>query len=247
MKAGTAHRVRFTFLLMTLMMASSWIRKTRRSWLIRLDRRVCSFLKDSNKTCFDPLCVAGSSVTCFLCAGYYLRITVIVPVLYCNAVTVPFRYRHNGRKQRVNVAFVFGLQDGKWNIGESEEEKEEGSDADEEEEEEEGDTAGEDEEEGEEDEEEGEEEESEEEDGHSDLESEQESETEEREMEDEETSAKTLSQEEMKAQQEAAKAELPYTFTGRCTHELTETNHIITLQHICFISNRCLCSSRELQ
>uniref|UniRef100_A0A4W6CJK8 NOP14 nucleolar protein homolog (yeast) n=1 Tax=Lates calcarifer TaxID=8187 RepID=A0A4W6CJK8_LATCA len=62
----------------------------------------------------------------------------------------------------------------------------------------------------------GEEEGSEEEDGHSDLDSEQESEDEERKQEEKETSAKpkkTLSKEEMKAQQEAAKAELPYTFT----------------------------------
>lgn len=59
---------------------------------------------------------------------------------------------------------------------------------------------------------------SEEEDGHSDLDSDQESENEERNQEDEETGStkpkKVLSTEELKAQQEAAKAELPYTFTG---------------------------------
>uniref|UniRef100_A0A8C4HVW0 Nucleolar protein 14 n=1 Tax=Dicentrarchus labrax TaxID=13489 RepID=A0A8C4HVW0_DICLA len=58
---------------------------------------------------------------------------------------------------------------------------------------------------------------SDEEDGHSDLESEQESEDEERKQEAEEASAepkKILSKEELKAQQEAAKAELPYTFTA---------------------------------
>lgn len=60
----------------------------------------------------------------------------------------------------------------------------------------------------------GEEEEEEEDDGHSDLESEQESEDEEG-KKDEDTSTKpALSKEELKAQQEAAKAELPYTFTA---------------------------------
>uniref|UniRef100_A0A7N6A2L6 NOP14 nucleolar protein homolog (yeast) n=1 Tax=Anabas testudineus TaxID=64144 RepID=A0A7N6A2L6_ANATE len=57
----------------------------------------------------------------------------------------------------------------------------------------------------------------EEEDGHSDLDSEQESEDEEGKQENKETGAKpkkSLSKEEMKAQQEAAKAELPYTFTA---------------------------------
>lgn len=83
---------------------------------------------------------------------------------------------------------TLSYQDGKWNIGEeSEEDKdEEGSSGEEEEE-----------------------------DGHSDLESEQESEDEER--KDQETSdkpSKSLSKEELKARQEAAKAELPYTFTA---------------------------------
>ncbi|XP_070780747.1 nucleolar protein 14 isoform X2 [Enoplosus armatus] len=121
---------------------------------------------------------------------------------------------------------TLSYQDGKWNIGEEEdkdEDEEEGESGEEEgseAEEEDGDEEDGDEEDG--DEEEGEEEEeqegsSEEEDGHSDLESEQESEDEEREQEDEETSAKaskSLSKEEVKAQQEAAKAELPYTFTA---------------------------------
>lgn len=59
------------------------------------------------------------------------------------------------------------------------------------------------------------------EDGHSDLESEQESENEENNEEEEASSSRqqqTLSREELKAQQEAAKAELPYTFTGDCSH-----------------------------
>lgn len=107
------------------------------------------------------------------------------------------------------------FQDGKWNIEEAEEDDEEEDDN-----EEDGDT-----EEGEEDEEEeGEEEEGEEgvsseeeEDGHSDLESENESEDEEQKLEAKETSAKPLSQEELKAQQEAAKSELPYTFAGTDT------------------------------
>uniref|UniRef100_H3DN49 NOP14 nucleolar protein homolog (yeast) n=1 Tax=Tetraodon nigroviridis TaxID=99883 RepID=H3DN49_TETNG len=50
--------------------------------------------------------------------------------------------------------------------------------------------------------------------GHSDLESENESEAEEQNPEEKETSAKPLSQEEVKAQQEAAKSELPYTFAA---------------------------------
>uniref|UniRef100_A0A8C9XMT6 NOP14 nucleolar protein homolog (yeast) n=1 Tax=Sander lucioperca TaxID=283035 RepID=A0A8C9XMT6_SANLU len=99
---------------------------------------------------------------------------------------------------------TLSYQDGKWNIGEDGEEEE--SEAEEEDED------------GDEEEEEEEEEEqegsSEEEDGHSDLESEQESEDEE-EKQDEKASAKpSLSKEEIKAQQEAAKAELPYTFTA---------------------------------
>lgn len=110
---------------------------------------------------------------------------------------------------------TLSYQDGKWNIGEEsegdkDEDEEEGESGEEEEseaEEEDGD--------GDEEEEEGssEEEEEEEEDGHSDLESEQESGDEEGKQEDEESSAKpSLSEEEVKAQQEAAKAELPYTF-----------------------------------
>uniref|UniRef100_A0A665WVZ1 NOP14 nucleolar protein homolog (yeast) n=1 Tax=Echeneis naucrates TaxID=173247 RepID=A0A665WVZ1_ECHNA len=70
-------------------------------------------------------------------------------------------------------------------------------------------------------EEEGEEEDEEEEDGHSDLESEQESEDGESKQENEDTSVKSkksLSKEEVKAQQEAAKAELPYTFTAPETY-----------------------------
>lgn len=127
---------------------------------------------------------------------------------------------------------TLSYQDGKWNIGEEsnedEDEDEEGGESDEEgESEAEEDGGDEEEEEGEEDDEEGEEEEQEggseeeeeeEEDGHSDLDSEQESEDGERKWEDEETSAKpskpSLSKEELKAQQEAAKAELPYTFTA---------------------------------
>ncbi|XP_020498691.2 nucleolar protein 14 [Labrus bergylta] len=109
---------------------------------------------------------------------------------------------------------TLSYQDGKWNIGEeSEEEKEEEEGESEEEEEEE---SGAEEEEGDEEEEDGEgssEEEEDEEDGHSDLESEQESEDEEHNKEDEVISTKpSLSKEELKAQQEAAKAELPYTF-----------------------------------
>lgn len=120
---------------------------------------------------------------------------------------------------------TLSYQDGKWNIGEeSEEDKDEEGESGEEEEDEE-EESGEEEEEGDEEEEEeedGEEEEQEgssgeeEEDGHSDLESEQESEDEER-KQDQETSdipSKSLSKEELKAQQEAAKAELPYTFTA---------------------------------
>ncbi|KAM9337951.1 nucleolar protein 14 [Symphorus nematophorus] len=119
---------------------------------------------------------------------------------------------------------TLSYQDGKWNIGEESEEdedeeeekegesgEEDGSEVEEEEEDEDGD------EEEEEEEEEGSSEEEDDDDGHSDLESEQESEDEEGKQEDKETSAKqikTLSKEELKAQQEAAKAELPYTFTA---------------------------------
>ncbi|KAL6096792.1 nop14 [Pungitius sinensis] len=110
---------------------------------------------------------------------------------------------------------TLSYQDGKWNIGEEADKDKAEEDNEEEghsgEEEEEGDEEEEEEEDGDE-EEEGEQEGSDdEEDGHSDLESEQESDDEER----TETSAQpSLSKEEMKAQQEAAKAELPYTFTA---------------------------------
>ncbi|XP_072227977.1 nucleolar protein 14 [Leuresthes tenuis] len=124
---------------------------------------------------------------------------------------------------------TLAYQDGKWNIGEeSEEDKDEDgeegesseeqeSDAEEENENDDEDTD--DDNDDEEEEEEGEEEGSgeEEEDGHSDLDSEQESENEEPKQEDEDTGAKpkkSLTKEEMKAQQEAAKAELPYTFAA---------------------------------
>lgn len=127
------------------------------------------------------------------------------------------------------INFQSCLQDGKWNLGEEEAEEDEGDDEEEDE--------GDDEEEGEgdsgeeqgsdaeeeedevEDEVEDEEEGSDEEDGHSDLDSEHESEDE----EDKEASSKptkTLSKEEMKAQQEAAKAELPYTFAGNRNYYL---------------------------
>uniref|UniRef100_A0A665WV75 NOP14 nucleolar protein homolog (yeast) n=1 Tax=Echeneis naucrates TaxID=173247 RepID=A0A665WV75_ECHNA len=95
---------------------------------------------------------------------------------------------------------TLSYQDGKWNI---EEESEDGGQEEDEEEEE------------------GEEEDEEEEDGHSDLESEQESEDGESKQENEDTSVKSkksLSKEEVKAQQEAAKAELPYTFTAPETY-----------------------------
>lgn len=112
----------------------------------------------------------------------------------------------------------FCLQDGKWNI---EDETEELQDEDEDEEDEEDD-----EEEEEESDEEGEEEggnsDEEEEDGHSDLESENGSEDEEGNPEDKDKSSKALSQEEIKAQQEAAKSELPYTFAGTCTPRSSE-------------------------
>ncbi|XP_029024498.1 nucleolar protein 14 [Betta splendens] len=111
-------------------------------------------------------------------------------------------------------------QDGKWNIGEeSEGVKDEQGDVGEEE-------NLEAEEDGEEDEQEGDDEEDhdddegdeddDEDDGHSDLDSEQESEDDERKQEDKASdgNSKSLSAEEMKAQQDAAKAELPYTFTA---------------------------------
>lgn len=110
---------------------------------------------------------------------------------------------------------TLAYQDGKWNMGEEEGEEEE--EAEDEDEEGEGESSEEQESDEEEDEVEEEEEEEEEgsgeDDGHSDLESEQESENE----EEEEASPKpkkTLSKEEVKAQQEAAKAELPYTFAA---------------------------------
>ncbi|XP_053195950.1 nucleolar protein 14 [Scomber japonicus] len=129
---------------------------------------------------------------------------------------------------------TLSYQDGKWNIGEdSEEEKDEDGEegeADEEEseeEEEDGDEEEEEEEEGDEEEEGSSDEE--EEDGHSDLESEQDSEDEERQQEEKETSAKakkTLTKEEIKAQQDAAKAELPYTFTAPESYsDLTDLLH----------------------
>ncbi|KAF7670421.1 hypothetical protein LDENG_00124620 [Lucifuga dentata] len=116
---------------------------------------------------------------------------------------------------------TLAYQDGKWNITEgseeeNEEEDEEGEGDHEEESEEDDEDGDQDKEEGEEEEEE-EEGGSEEEDGHSDLDSEQESETEEKAEEDEKSNAKpkkSLSKEEMKAHQDAAKAELPYTFTA---------------------------------
>uniref|UniRef100_A0A8C4HWQ0 Nucleolar protein 14 n=1 Tax=Dicentrarchus labrax TaxID=13489 RepID=A0A8C4HWQ0_DICLA len=121
---------------------------------------------------------------------------------------------------------TLAYQDGKWNIGEKsedeDEDEEEGESGGEEEEEEEESEAeegdgGEEEEDDDDEEDEEQEGSSDEEDGHSDLESEQESEDEERKQEAEEASAepkKILSKEELKAQQEAAKAELPYTFTA---------------------------------
>ncbi|XP_056260416.1 nucleolar protein 14 [Seriola aureovittata] len=118
---------------------------------------------------------------------------------------------------------ILSYQDGKWNLGEESDEdrdvdEEEGEIGEEEESEaEEQDDEDEDNEDDEEEGEEGSSEEEEEEDGHSDLDSEQESEDEEREQEDKEPSAKpkkSLSKEELKAQQDAAKAELPYTFTA---------------------------------
>lgn len=103
----------------------------------------------------------------------------------------------------------FWIQDGKWNIEDATEDSQDENEDEEDEEEEEGD------------EDEGEEEEGssdgEEEDGHSDLESENGSEDEERSPEDKDKSSKPLSQEEIKAQQDAAKSELPYTFAGTCT------------------------------
>uniref|UniRef100_A0A3P9LV19 NOP14 nucleolar protein homolog (yeast) n=1 Tax=Oryzias latipes TaxID=8090 RepID=A0A3P9LV19_ORYLA len=109
---------------------------------------------------------------------------------------------------------TLAYQDGKWNIEEEGEAVED----------EEGET-GESGEEQESDKEEGEEEEEEaasseeDEDGQSDLESEQESEAEEKNLMDEGKPKKTLSKEEMKAHQQAAKAELPYTFAAPESYE----------------------------
>lgn len=140
--------------------------------------------------------------------------------------------------QSLKSAFLC-FQDGKWNIEEEEEEDNEEEDDNEED----GDT-----EEGEEDEEEEGEEEggvsSEEEDGHSDLESENESEDEERKLEAKETSAKPLSQEELKAQQQAAKSELPYTFAGT----YTQTDKMSScLCRPSSVASVLVCSSRELR
>ncbi|KAM6975167.1 LOW QUALITY PROTEIN: nucleolar protein 14 [Tautogolabrus adspersus] len=111
---------------------------------------------------------------------------------------------------------TLSYQDGKWNIGEEEKEDDEEEEGEGEEEEEE--ESGAEEEDGDEEEDEegsSEEEEDEEKDGHSDLESEQESEDEEQNKEDEDISTKpSLSKEELQAQQEAARAELPYTFAA---------------------------------
>ncbi|KAF3702359.1 Nucleolar protein 14 Nucleolar complex protein 14 [Channa argus] len=134
---------------------------------------------------------------------------------------------------------TLAYQDGKWNIGEkSEGDGDENSEEDESDEEQESETEeedGQDDDEVEEEEEEGEgsseevEEDEGEEDGHSDLDSEQESEDEERKQEDKQTSAKpktSLSKEEMKAQQDAAKAELPYTFNApECFSDLKDLLH----------------------
>nr|XP_015798342.2 nucleolar protein 14 [Nothobranchius furzeri] len=109
---------------------------------------------------------------------------------------------------------TLSYQDGKWNIGKETEANQKEELEEEQGEEEEESDGGEEEEESDGGEEEEEECSSEEEDGHSDLDSEQESE--------EETSSKpkqSLSREELKAQQEAAKAELPYTFPAPESYE----------------------------
>ncbi|XP_063066733.1 nucleolar protein 14 [Engraulis encrasicolus] len=121
---------------------------------------------------------------------------------------------------------MLAYQDGKWNMDEEEEEKGDGEE--EEGEKGEDEELGEEEEEGDDDEDDDEEDDSEddEEDAHSDIDSEQGSEEEEEEGDDNdeeedneeqalvetESAPKQLSEEERKAQQEAAKAELPYTF-----------------------------------
>ncbi|CAN9504305.1 unnamed protein product [Ophioblennius macclurei] len=126
---------------------------------------------------------------------------------------------------------TLSYQDGKWNIEEEmegdEDEDDDGEDQESEEEHENDGEEGEEEVEEveEEDEEEkGSSEEEEEEDGHSDLDSEEESETEERNQEEKEeesstTVKKSLTKEELKAQQDAAKAELPYTFAAPESYE----------------------------
>lgn len=147
--------------------------------------------------------------------------------LFCDISYCACMFREN--YSDFKLAFFF--KDGKWNIGEdSGDEKEDGDDEDEGAEEEEGEgeeEEGEGEEEEAEDEEVGSEEEEEDneeenEDGHSDLESVHESDDETRNEEEvveveKEMSAKSLSIEEIKAQQDAAKAELPYTFPGKHT------------------------------
>ncbi|XP_012724420.2 nucleolar protein 14 [Fundulus heteroclitus] len=111
---------------------------------------------------------------------------------------------------------TLSYQDGKWNIAEeSEGDKEEEAESGEED----AGTEEANEEEDEDSEEEEEEDSSEDEDGHSDLESEQESENEESEGEGEARRPPSLSREELMARQEAAKAELPYTFTAPESYE----------------------------
>uniref|UniRef100_A0AAV2ITW1 Uncharacterized protein n=1 Tax=Knipowitschia caucasica TaxID=637954 RepID=A0AAV2ITW1_KNICA len=102
---------------------------------------------------------------------------------------------------------TLSYEDGKWNIGENEDEEEGEEQGDEEEQSDGGEDA---EEAGSEEEEEGSSDE--EEDGHSDLESEQSDEEDEAPKSDK--PVKILSEEELKAQKEAAKSELPYTFTA---------------------------------
>lgn len=130
---------------------------------------------------------------------------------------------------------TLAYQDGKWNIGEEseedkdddgEEEEGDGEEKDGEGESSEEDGEEEDNEDGEEDDEEEDGSNEEEEDGHSDLDSEQESDNEEKNGEDEEAGTEPkscLSKEEMKVQQEAARAELPYTFAAPESYsELTD-------------------------
>ncbi|KAM9307054.1 nucleolar protein 14 [Pholidichthys leucotaenia] len=109
---------------------------------------------------------------------------------------------------------TLAYQDGKWNIEEEEMEKDKGEDEEEGESGEEQESDGDEDNEDEEDEEEG----SSEEDGHSDLDSGQESETEEIKAESTAKPRKSLTKEEVKAQQDVAKAELPYTFNAPETY-----------------------------